>query len=1182
MIFGSNGYVITSATSSDSIAIASTGVPVNVVADQAEVDAPITGDGILIVMSSGVLVVGGPNTSAGTDLEAGTEQLVSSATLGDGSLIINGGNLDLNGNSVVVGSLSGSSGVITNSKSATTSTLVVAQATSAAFYGSIQDGSGIVSLTVSGPGVLVLPSSNPFSAGVAVTEGILVLTTPTAVPDGSSLTIGASAIAVFGPGAVAPPGSGGAASQQSSGGKLNYGNNGATAPPSDSPPVVTSIQCVGQSLIDANSAVFSVVFSKPVTGVLMNNFAIRGGRGIVTSLSGLASQYTVSVSGIDATGGGAIGLALVNAATISDWFGTPLAETAIAVDQQYTVDNDLYWGDSNNGGSESGSGEWSPGVANWHVGSPNGPLQGWVDGSAAFFTGLPGTVQIASPVVVASVHFLAGGYVIKGNTMTLVSASSPGGGGTNIAVVAGTATINCQIAGAMMTKTGNGTLVLGAANLFSATTLSAGVLEVRGNHAFPIGCSLLVNGGVANLDGNRVTVSTATMANGSIVDGTLTASTLIQIYSGTALANLAGTAGLQKLGTGTAVLMGNDTYQGGTDVLDGVSVAANAESLPTGKVVGSGTVLIQPTLYWIGSGDWNTGRWQLADGTPTPWIDGSNVVLAAGSLLTISATASVTSITTSGDVTIDDGTLALPSWGGVMTVLGGTLTINSALVGGNLVKSGSGELLLDGTLAYTGTTVVVAGQVELLSPVVSPPMVCGGKVIGPGAVFSSDGRSLYDLDSTMFELAKSLFVSGTIDRAGMIQILQSAAVDGAVTPTTLDALVAMTAPQNESSLDMPDYVAVLASDVVQGNQANTIYQGQHLGDLATQANDQARAVALNDLVNKWFYGADLPASAGGTYCVTAGSLFGDNPNSSLDVPSSADMRQGSVGDCYFVSALGALADSSHAVIENMLIDNGIENGAHTWTVRFYYDTPQGYVADYVTVNDLLPGYYTTPLYAKPSPNGGWWLPLVEKAYAEWNETGHEGRGGQNSYSSLNGGWMDAVDEQVLGHAVAAFSPRSPGAKQTVIAAIQGGTAVTAGIFTDGNPLFNALRLVSSHAYQVVSYDADPQSAGYGTFQLANPWGSYEPSPLTWSELTEFAAGIVIGETTASIAASPATSTSAEAMRAAALQAVSTRQYTPSAGLVSDLALQRNTPALGNEQNLQRRALDMLMAGYGMA
>jgi len=134
-----------------------------------------------------------------------------------------------------------------------------------------------------------------------------------------------------------------------------------------------------------------------------------------------------------------------------------------------------------------------------------------------------------------------------------------------------------------------------------------------------------------------------------------------------------------------------------------------------------------------------------------------------------------------------------------------------------------------------------------------------------------------------------------------------------------------------------------------------------------------------------------------------------------------------------------------------------------------------------------------PQFAKPGPNGGWWMPLVEKAYAQWNETGHEGRNGQNSYASLNGGWMNTVDAQVLGHSVAAYPPLSPGAKQTVIAAIQGGAAVTAGIFTDGNPLFNALHLVSGHAYQVVRYNADPQSAGYGTFQLANPWGFYEPS-----------------------------------------------------------------------------------------
>ena len=57
---------------------------------------------------------------------------------------------------------------------------------------------------------------------------------------------------------------------------------------------------------------------------------------------------------------------------------------------------------------------------------------------------------------------------------------------------------------------------------------------------------------------------------------------------------------------------------------------------------------------------------------------------------------------------------------------------------------------------------------------------------------------------------------------------------------------------------MPDYVAVLASDVVQGNPANANYQGQPLGNLADQGSDQLRATALEDLVDKWFDG-DRPA-----------------------------------------------------------------------------------------------------------------------------------------------------------------------------------------------------------------------------------------------------------------------------------------------------------------------------------
>ncbi len=72
---------------------------------------------------------------------------------------------------------------------------------------------------------------------------------------------------------------------------------------------------------------------------------------------------------------------LINADTITDWYGNSLAEAAIGLDQQYTICRQLYLDTA--GGA--GTGTWGPGIANWHVGSPSGPLQTWVNGSDAFF-----------------------------------------------------------------------------------------------------------------------------------------------------------------------------------------------------------------------------------------------------------------------------------------------------------------------------------------------------------------------------------------------------------------------------------------------------------------------------------------------------------------------------------------------------------------------------------------------------------------------------------------------------------------------------------------------------------------------------------------------------------------------------------------------------------------------------
>ena len=131
------------------------------------------------------------------------------------------------------------------------------------------------------------------------------------------------------------------------------------------------------------------------------------------------------------------------------------------------------------------------------------------------------------------------------------------------------------------------------------------------------------------------------------------------------------------------------------------------------------------------------------------------------------------------------------------------------------------------------------------------------------------------------------------------------------------------------------------------------------------------------------------------------------------------------------------------------------------------------------------------------------MPIVEKAYAQWNETGHEGRDGSNTYAALTSGYMNLVDQQVLGVAATTYSPVASdlATKQAVIAAIQSGKAVTAAIFLSGDPtVFSQLGLVSCHAYEIASYDADPNSPTYDTFQLENPWGWHEPLPLTWSQL----------------------------------------------------------------------------------
>ncbi len=324
----------------------------------------------------------------------------------------------------------------------------------------------------------------------------------------------------------------------------------------------------------------------------------------------------------------------------------------------------------------------------------------------------------------------------------------------------------------------------------------------------------------------------------------------------------------------------------------------------------------------------------------------------------------------------------------------------------------------------------------------------------------------------------------------MIQILQSIGGEGSVvTAAELSGL--KTIYNDATHLGIPDYVQVLLGDVLDNNPADALYQGQSLGQLVAGSP----TAVLEDLSSKWFLGTDLPTTGGFNYQTTAGTLFGAGP-------AYTDMYQGELGDCYFISSLGAIAKSNPTAIRDMFIDNG----DNTWTVRFYDSNG---MADYVTVNRMLPvdsfGNLVFADYGDSATNPGnvLWIALAEKAYAQWNETGNEGRNGLNDYPSIAGGWMADVNAQVLGSSPSLDTSTMQGNQQALINAIAANQAVTVGT-DDFSGTQNGL--FGGHAYAVIGYNQSAQE-----FFLYNPWGFDQPGPLTWSQLLASCDGLVAAD-----------------------------------------------------------------------
>ena len=155
-----------------------------------------TGPGALQLNSTtgGLLTIGGSSSyTGGTIITGGTLQTGNASALGTGNLAVNAGTLDLAGNNITVGALSGNSGgLITNSGGASV-TLTSSGSTNTTYAGRIQD-DGQIGFTKAGTGTLTLTGTSVYSGATNVNSGTLIVSgsisgTVVSVANGATLEV---------------------------------------------------------------------------------------------------------------------------------------------------------------------------------------------------------------------------------------------------------------------------------------------------------------------------------------------------------------------------------------------------------------------------------------------------------------------------------------------------------------------------------------------------------------------------------------------------------------------------------------------------------------------------------------------------------------------------------------------------------------------------------------------------------------------------------------------------------------------------------------------------------------------------------------------------------------------------------------------------------------------------------
>jgi hypothetical protein len=241
-------------------------------------------------------------------------------------------------------------------------------------------------------------------------------------------------------------------------------------------------------------------------------------------------------------------------------------------------------------------------------------------------------------------------------------------------------------------------------------------------------------------------------------------------------------------------------------------------------------------------------------------------------------------------------------------------------------------------------------------------------------------------------------------------------------------------------------------------------KGHNFKKHAKKSNTTA-VIAANTIASLPLAPEPTVSTSGTTY-----RNFANQPLFAASGPTADDIRQGYVGDCYYLSALAAVAKVDPMRIESSVVQ--LADGTYIAQIA------EGGQTDFVHVDGALPTWSNgAPVYANFGQGGSMWVAIMEKAFADV-------RTGANSYASLNSGWM-TESFSTFGLNSTGFYSFSNSAQlvSTIQSQLAGNKAVTIGI---NAPKLGA-PLIGSHAYTVVGTVADPSGAGTDVV-LRNPWG----------------------------------------------------------------------------------------------